>query len=71
MTSNTPLTDAARKKTGETPIVSPAFVLASDCRDIELRLNECVEALETITKYTSAFSLRKAQEAITNARKPL
>jgi hypothetical protein len=92
--SKTPLTDAktydVEVKRGDAllcreqyPCGSGDHVSASDCRAIEQRLNECVEALEAITKSERAYlngeipphgrleRCNKAEKAIANARKPL
>lgn len=70
--SETPLSDAVAVKR---PLIKRpfAYVRVSDCRAIELRLNECVEALERYVDdgYGVESKRRQAQRAIANARMPL
>jgi hypothetical protein len=74
--SETPLSDASRITAyGEGGIENGlgfSAVTLKDCRAIELRLRECVEALEEI--HTGRFSRQlkdKIEAAITNAGKPV
>lgn len=68
--SKTPLTDG-----NIITMMRCEMVHAKDCRAIELRLNECVEALEGIinpkTFWEAKEANRKIKQAIANARKPL
>ena len=75
--NKTPLTDEAILLDGH----GVELILASDSREIELRLNECVEVLEKLADEwkgwsdgkppTNYLTLKQARLAIFHAKKPL
>jgi hypothetical protein len=78
--SKTPLTDSKVRYDSLFPHPRHTeFVLASDSRAIELRLNECVEALELLAAEWDRWNCgqpphsyakrERATQALTNARK--
>lgn len=72
--SKTPLTDSKAWHEGVLPHpCNMELVKASDCRAIEYRLNECVDALKDASLVLKAYgsSLITIDTAIANARKPL
>ena len=71
--SNTPITDDLESRYDyiTLPHERHHSVNADDCRALELRLNECVEALESTLRVFPEFKETVISTAIANAKKPI